>query len=163
MKCLFVFFISLFVGSNVFAMNGWVRDSTPRGNGDSYQRALLEQYGTDDTVQALIHFYEVRRRNSRIITGLWLAASTVTGIAFHRSNMDPQEPDAPDQVGAAYAGVFYFLLLLIIVPITLITFVNSFRFNKKQLKKRLDAYQAGKPVSRWIRDSAVFRKYFRKN
>lgn len=144
------------MSAGAFAMTKSEKDSIPPVA--ARDRALLERYGTDDTVQALVHFYRVKRKRSLITTAPFLVVSTVTGIAFDRSNRDQADPNAPDWGGTAYTGLFYFLVLLTIVPITLVLFINSFRFNQKQLRKRLQAYQSGKPVSKWIRDSRIFRK-----
>jgi hypothetical protein len=130
------------------------RDSVPSASVAAGQ--LQKSYGTGDTVNALIHFYEVKRRTTRITTALLFAASTAAGVAFHNSNA------YPGGEGGAYISLFYFLLVLLLIPVALISFINMFRFNRKQQAKRISAYQSGKPVSKWIKDSRIFRNYMRR-
>lgn len=151
------FIIAVFsscISLGAVALNPVVSDSIPVGG--AMNAALQKNYGDDDTVHALVHFYGAKRTSTRITTALLFAASTAAGFAFHDSNL------YRGRDGGAYISLFYFLLLLLLIPVSLISFINMFRFNKKQQARRLNDYQSGKPVARWIKQSSIFKNYMRK-
>lgn len=148
-----------FISRGAYGMNPFIKDSVPVGS--VWDKELRQRYGNGDTANSLIHFYEVKRRSTRITTALLFAATAAAGLAYDKASRDP-DPNDPIREGAGFQSLFPFLVLLLLIPVSVISFINMFRFNRKQQEKRLASYAAGKPVSKWIKESRGFKNVFRK-
>ena len=159
MKYFFIVALFSFSGFRAYAVQPLERDSVPVATG--MNRQWTQHYENDDTAKAIVRFYELKRRSTQITTALLFAATAAAGFAYDKASRDP-DPNDPLNEGAGFRSLFAFLLLLLLIPVSLISFINMFRFNRKQQARRLASYAGGKPVSKWITESRIFKNYLRK-
>src|SRR5687767_14622905 len=110
-----------FLDLRAYAANPLERDSLPLAS--VMNRQWKNHYQNDDTAKAIVHFYEVKRRSTQITTALLFAATAAAGFAYDKASRDP-DPNDPLNEGAGFRSLFAFLLLLLLIPVSLVSFIN---------------------------------------